>query len=240
MEDEVNPYIVVKGLPGSNNTINYSIIVFLNYLKKYQDNVLTRRYYNYMQLDYYTNNDSTVYYHNFIHNEEDGGHYSNAFNVAPRYNTSELLTNVSLNLKYEYELEEKVEKEIKFSENILAFDENKFSDIITKAVDEDNRYHFDIIVTKNEDEDYYRYKVVINLDDNNLSGHYDIQTWVKCNERLIPFIGYYHYRAINGNVNSVSDEKIEANEKVSEIYYMVRFYDGDGNITETCYQKKVD
>ena len=73
-----------------------------------------------------------------------------------------------------------------------------------------------------------------------MTGHYDIQTWIKCGDRIVPFIGYYHYRAVNGNITSVSDEKINVDENVNTIYYMVRFYDSNGNITDTYYQKRID
>ena len=238
--DEVSPYIVIKGLPYDEETIDYSIIVFLNFPKNYQGDVLTKRYYNYLQCDYYTSNESTIYYHNFDHLPDDGGHLSNAFNIAPRYNTKDYLTKISFNLKYEYELENKIEKEIIFNENIFSFDESKFSDIISKAVEEENRYSFDVIITKNEDEDFNRYKLIINLDSENVTGHYDIQTWIECGERIIPFVGYYHYRVGNGDIMSVSDEKVNVNENVSAIYYMVRFYDSNGNITDTYYQKRID
>lgn len=238
--DEVNPYIVVKGLPGEDNNIIYSVIIFLNFPMNYNGSVLTKRYYNYLQCDYYTENEETTYYHTFLHSDDDGAHLSNAFNIAPRYVTKDKLTKIFLNLQYEYELDSKQEKEIKFCENILSFDESNFSDIISQAVEEEKKYSFDVLITKNEEEDFNRYKLIINLDKENATGHYDIQTWVKCNDKIIPFLGYYHYRVMNGNIQTVSDEKISIEENVNMIYYMVRYYDSNGNITNIYYQKKVD
>ena len=231
--DEVNPYIVIKGLP-SDDAIDYSIIAFLNFPKNFNGKVLTKRYYNYLQCDYYTDNDLTTYYHTFDHADDDGGHLSNAFNFCPRYHTSNLLTKVCMELRYEYELDAiHQDKTVKFEENILRFEDIKISEII-----EDNDI-CDIIVKKNDEEDFYRYKISIKLDEIN-NGHYDIQTWLEVDDKIIPFIGYYHYRTLNGDINSVSDEKISIDRTVSSVYYMLRFYDSNGNITEYYYQKRLD
>ena len=219
--DEVNPYLVVKGMPADDAKIDYSLIIFLNFPRKYQDNILEQRYYNYLQCDYYAGSDVTTYYHTFDHSDDDGGHLSNAIKFVPRYNTNEVLNKISCLLKYEYALKgEKKDKEIKFEENMLSFDETKFSENI-----ENDNYHFDVIINKNEDEDYNRYKFNIDLDDNNVTGHYDIQIWIKCDGEIIPFLGYYHYRAINGDISTVSDEKISIDRNVDVVYYMVRFFD---------------
>ena len=73
---------------------------------------------------------------------------------------------------------------------------------------------------------------MIDLDDENKEGHYDIQTWILCDDEVIPFIGYYHYRAMNGDISTVSDEKISIDRNVNVVYYMVRFYDCEGNISD--------
>lgn len=233
--DELNPYIVVKGLPDKDGFINYSVIVFLNFPMRYHDNVLTKRYYNYMQCDYKAKEETTIYYHNFLHSDDDGAHLSNAFKVAPRYLTKDLLTEVLLLIKYEYEVDSKhQEKELLFKETMLEYDESKYQDIV------DTNSNFDVVVVKNEDEDYNRYKLIIGLDENIKEGHYDIQTWIECDSGVIPFVGYYHYNAINGSINSVSDEKVDVSNNVSVIYYMVRYYDIMGNITDTYYLKRLN
>ena len=235
LNDEVNPYLVIKGLPYDSDTIDYSIIVFLNFPKNFKNNVLTKRFYNYLQCDYYAGEEMTTYYHIFDHSDDDGGHLSNAIKFVPRYNTSKEVTKICFDLKYEYELDGvHLDKEVKFEENILCFDNSKFIDII-----ENDNYHFDIIITKKENEDYNRYKLVIDLDDNN-SGHYDIQTWLLIDGKVIPFIGYYHYRTINDDITSVSDEKINVDRNVSSVYYMVRFYDDNGSVTDIYYQQRLD
>lgn len=233
--DEVNPYLVVKGMLDGNEKIDYSLIIFLNFPRKYQDKVLEKRFYNYLQCEYYAKDDITTYFHEFDHLEDDGGHLSNAIKFAPRYNTNNLLDKIRCLLKYEYSLNnEKIEKEIKFEENMLLFDETKFSE------EENDNYHFDLIINKNEEEDFNRYKFNIDLDDNNTSGHYDIQIWIKCDGKIIPFLGYYHYRTINGDISTVSDEKISIDRNVDVVYYMVRFYDYLGNQTDIYYQKRID
>lgn len=231
--DELNPYIVVKGLPSDNGNIDFSLIIFLNFPKNYQDKVLTARYYNYLQCDYYTDNESTIYYHNFDHSDDDGGHLSNAIKFVPRYNTSDVISKVVTSIKYEFDLDgEKQDKEMKFEENILCFNEDDFKDAINDEA------KASLVITKRDDEDYKRYKLNISLDEN--SGHYDIQTWLEIDGKIIPFIGYYHYLAKNGNINSVSDEKINIDRTVSSVYYMIRFYDSNGNVTDTYYQKRLD
>ena len=234
--DEVNPYLVVKGMPADNGKIDYSLIIYLNFPRKYQDKVLEQRFYNYLQCDYYAGNEVTTYFHEFDHGDDDGGHLSNAIKFVPRYNTNEVLNKVRCILKYEYSLNNEINnKEIKFEENILSFDETKFSDEI-----ENDNYHFEMIINKNEEEDFNRYKFNIDLDDNNITGHYDIQIWIKCDGEIIPFLGYYHYRAINGDISTVSDEKISIDRNVDVVYYMVRFFDYSGKETDIYYQKRID
>ena len=235
-KDEVNPYFVVKGLPSDNGFIDYTLIVFLNFPRNYQDKVLEKRYYNYIQCDYYTNDENTSYVHHFDHGEDDGGHLSNAIKIAPRYHIDTPLLKLSCLLQYEYEMDKtRKEGEIKFLEDILVFDETKYSEDM-----EVDNYSFDVIITKKDDEDYNRYKLIIDLDDENINGHYDIQTWILCDDEVIPFIGYYHYRAINGDINTVSDEKISIDRNVNVVYYMVRFYDSEGNVSDFYYQKRIN
>lgn len=234
--DEVNPYFVVKGIPSDNGFIDYTVIIFLNFPRNYQDKVLEKRYYNYIQCDYSTNDEKTSYVHHFDHADDDGGHLSNAIKIAPRYHIDTPLLKLACNLRYEYEVDKtRKESEIKFEEDILVFDETKYSDDM-----EVENYNFDVVITKKDDEDYNRYKLVIDLDDENKEGHYDIQTWILCDDEVIPFIGYYHYRAMNGDISTVSDEKISIDRNVNVVYYMVRFYDSEGNISDFYYQKRIN
>ena len=231
IDDEVNPYIVLRSKP-EGEFINYQVIVFLNFPMNYKGSVLTKRYYNYLQCDYGTKEENTTYYHNFDHSDDDGAHLSNAIKLASRYLTKLIISDVAFDLKYEYELDNiKQEKELKFLESMLEYEEENFNTESTS---------FDVVVAKNEEEDYNRYKLIISLDESVNVGHYDIQTWVKCDSGIIPFVGYYHYNAINGSISTVSDEKIEKSEHVSEIYCMVRYYDNLGHSTDTYYKKKVD
>lgn len=241
LDDELNHYLVIKSFPDDENelsldTLLYQLIIYTNFPRNYNDGendyVLTERYYDYFQCDYYTSNEHFTYYKDYVGTNESSS-LANAERFMPRFQTTDRITKFDVLYKYQFvKAGEKINKELSFSENILEFDITKFNSY-------NPRYSFKLHIESKEEESYNRYRLEINLDDSKISGHYDIQTWIECDGMIVPFIGYYHYKTVNGNIYTGTDEKISKNRNITKIYYMVNYYDYSGNIESIYYVEEL-
>ncbi len=226
-ETMVVPYFTITSLPNSNfnsiNDINYTIRYTTNFLKP--SNV-TERFYESYQIDYYFNNDySETFHHTYNDSDRDQRKFSDE--ILNHISFNNLLKHILCSVNYNYKLDgNKVNTSYKFFEDILEFNESNFNDAISSEY---------IYIERNSNS----FKLNFNFIDSKDNGHFDIQTWIKCDDIIIPFIGYYNYYYVNGNISQVRDTIIDNKFNISEIYYQINYYDSNGNLSSSYYKENL-
>ena len=231
--DEISPYIMVQSILDEEKNLIYSITYVSAFLKSIKENDetidITARFYDYYQVDYKTLSGTLYkYFHQYDYIDSKERFY--AQNFEPNYNFKEQLDNLKVLVKYRFDkLGKTFNKEIKFEEEIIKFDINEFN--------VNNLGNIDVRLNKikNENEDFNRYKLSINLDDSITLGHYDIQTWIEIDGDVYPFVGFYHYRPNHGDIHTESDIKINEKYIISKIYYKIVYYSNENEIKNVYY-----
>lgn len=232
-QDEVSPYVLVESILNESKDLIYSLTYISIFPKTYLENdqevTVTGRYYDYYQVDYVT--DSGKYY-NYFHEYDylDSTERSYGQNFMPHFNFNEQLKELSVLVKYRFDRNnESYSEEVKFKESIIQFNIDNFNN------NELENYSVDVNKIKNPNEDFNRYKLTINFDDEIKTGHFDIQTWVEIDNNIYPFIGYYHYRPNHGDIYTASDIKVPAIHQITKIYYTIVYYNESNQVTNTYY-----
>lgn len=232
--DEVSPYVIVQSILNENKDLIYSltyISIFPKPFYEYGNKVdIVGRYYDYYQVDYVTDSGSyDKYFHQYDYLDSQERSYGQ--NFMPEYNFKEQLKTLKVLVRYRFTRDDiETSKEIKFQEDILKFDSTKF---IENNI---GNHQVELISNRVESEEFYRYKIKIDLDDNILMGHFDIQTWVEINNEVYPFIGFYHYRPNHGDIKTESDIEVSDVYKITKIYYQIRYYSNEGKVEDYYYQ----
>ena len=108
------------------------------------------------------------------------------------------------------------EKEVKYKETILKFNENDYvnnstnDDIIEVAI-----YKFDL-----DDDYHFKYKIDFKVENEPI--HLDMQSWFKTTSGTVyPLMGLYNYATYAEDYLSVSDEIISGIVEIEQIYFKV-------------------
>lgn len=224
--DEISPYVIIQSVLDENDNLIYSLYYISIFPKQFNDQetnvTLTERFYDYYQVDYITESGKyDNYYHQY--NYIDKSERSYGQNFLPQYDFKEELKTVNVLVKYRFtKNNEELVKEIKFKEEIIKFNIDNYNNI------NNNKYYVNLVKTKNDNEDFNRYKLEINFDNLITKGHFDIQTWVEIDDKIYPFVGYYHYRPNHGNIYSTTDIKMTAQKEINKMYCNICYYDENG------------
>lgn len=229
IDEDVSTYLLIKNKLSKDDLL-YSVTLFMDFEKGQR----TSRYYEYYQFDYYLENDSFgTHYHDF--DRIDGALRKYGQNFMPYYNLNSDIDYFNFKLKYSFLMKNDndedilYEKEYKFKEEIIKFDET------ANYVDLDNQFDIELIDSSVEGERFNRYKLNIKPKfKDEFEGHLDIQCFFKHNENYYPYLGLYHYNIKNGDYISVSDEIIDKNIIIDKLYIQINRYNING-IKDTLY-----
>ena len=143
---------------------------------------------------------------------------------------SDLLTNIKVQIDYEYNYEvasEIVLKEetVTYNEDILIFSEN----YAAKYENTTNEFNVKIVNGSAAEKGYTRYYLSFELKDED-KGHLDLQTWTIINDKVIPLYGLYHYQFNNGNYNTYGEGIDMLDEfQFDTVYCQINTYDEVGD-----------
>ena len=221
--DNLLSYIIYRAKPSDEGLLQ-SLSFYSHILK----NNVTNRENVYYQVDYkFSNNVKETYYHIFDYKDRYERQYIQ--NYYP-YNKSNqgFIDNVSVLFQYSFDTNgNKINKEIKYSEDIIKF------------IDKENNINndFDLEFTKIEE---LKYKLFFNFDcEKYNNGHFDLQTFLMFGDEVIPFYGLYNYGVEALNYQTVSSEEFDNGYKPIRIYWIINYYNQDGNKEEFYYKEDI-
>lgn len=229
-DEKINSYMRILSRPGyeKNELVTeYSFTFFSHFIKL---DGITGRYYNYYQVDWLTDNNQLDYsYHVFDYLDGAERNYSQNFHPYHKLK-GDLLTNIKVQIDYEYNYEvasEIVLKEetVTYNEDILIFSEN----YAAKYENTTNEFNVKIVNGSAAEKGYTRYYLSFELKDED-KGHLDLQTWTIINDKVIPLYGLYHYQFNNGNYNTYGEGIDMLDEfQFDTVYCQINTYDEAGD-----------
>lgn len=199
------------------------------------------------QLDYYqfdwTFNDNTydTYYHYTKNDENQTIVRSFAQNFHPSsFIDKESIIKVAGKIKYSLILNNKLHnREYTFLEEMLTLSNDDFNNY--NNINDNNEISVNCTFNNFDYEDFYRFKININIEKNEEPYHVDMQSWfVTNNNQIIPFIGVYNYTNLDENFESVTDERIYKYVDIKDIYIKALKTNNLGHKSELLYKLSFD
>ena len=234
IDEDVSSYILIKNKPYKDNLL-YSMTIYMDFYKGER----TNRFYEYYQIDYYLQDDTFGYdYHLF--DNIDGAKRIYGQNFMPYYNIGGIVKNIKYQIKYSFDLKNKETNEIEtfnkvinYSEDLIIFDDK------ANYLETFEDYTFEFLDCSIDGEKNNRYKLNMFIN-NNKEGHIDMQSFIECKDgKVYPYLGIYHYNLERGSFNSVSDDKLDKVYEISKVYYIINYYDLNGELTQYYYYQQI-